>query len=90
MAIESAWNEAGDVGWVQSYVYLRLVLGFGIVMIVFFLSAQVCSFRALISDIAFVLSSAGRKGCEIRACLPLTCYDEAQHFTIRIAVGYMV
>ena len=58
--INFAWNQAGVVGWSKAYVYVCLILGFVIVPVFFFIEVRVSPaplipFKALTSDVAFVL-----------------------------------
>ena len=58
--INFAWNQAGVVGWSKAYVYVCLILGFLFVPVFFFIEVRVSPaplipFKALTSDVAFVL-----------------------------------
>ena len=58
--INFAWNQAGVVGWSKAYVYVCLILGILFVPVFFFIEVRVSSaplipFKALTSDVAFVL-----------------------------------
>ena len=58
--INFAWNQAGVVGWSKAYVYVCLILGFLFIPVFFFIEVRVSSsplipFKALTSDVAFVL-----------------------------------
>ena len=58
--INFAWNQAGGVGWSKAYVYVCLILGILFVPVFFFIEVRVSSaplipFKALTSDVAFVL-----------------------------------
>ena len=55
-----AWNQAGVVGWSKAYVYVCLILGFLLVPVFFYIEVRVSPaplipFKALTSDVAFVL-----------------------------------
>ena len=59
--INFAWNQAGVVGWSKAYVYVCLVLGFLFIPVFFFIEVRLSSsplipFKALTSDVAFVLA----------------------------------
>ena len=58
--INFAWNQAGVVGWSKAYVYVCLILGFLFVPVFFYIEVRVSPaplipFKALTSDVAFVL-----------------------------------
>ena len=58
--INFAWNQSGVVGWSKAYVYICLILGFLFISAFFFVEVRVSSsplipFKALTSDVAFVL-----------------------------------
>ena len=58
--INFAWNQSGVVGWSKAYVYVCLILGFLFIPVFFFIEVRVSSsplipFKALTSDVAFVL-----------------------------------
>lgn len=78
-----AWNQAPVVGWQQAYVYVLLIISVLLVPVFFYIEYRVAPaplipFKALTSDVAFVLACVG---CGW-ACFGIWFYYSIQFFQV--------